>query len=181
MRFGNVLGTRGSVIPLFVKQIKEGGPITVTDPDMTRFFMTIPDAVKLIFKATQLMQGGEVFILKMPIIRLGDLVEALLEYFAPKFGYKPEQIKIRYLKSRPGEKHFEVLVTDSESRFALEKKDMFIILPHPEFKTTINLKKSKYGKFKEVKFKQYSSNRPTLKKDQIIKLIKKMGTRNLKL
>ncbi|MDD3626843.1 MAG: polysaccharide biosynthesis protein, partial [bacterium] len=175
VRFGNVLGSRGSVVPLFIEQIKTDGPVTVTDPEMTRFFMTIPDAAGLIFKATELTQGGEVFILKMPTMRLGDLVEVLIEEYAPKFGYKPGNIKIKYLKSRPGEKFYEILLSESEAKFTLETEEMFIILPHPEYNAVLDIDIKKYGKANKVKVTKYSSEGKGLSKKEIRELIKKMN------
>ena len=100
-RFGNVIGSRGSVVPVFYKQIKRGGPVTVTDPQMTRFIMTIPEAARLVMEACTLAKGGEVFISKMPVIRIVDLATVMIETLAPEFGHKPEDIEIEYIGARP--------------------------------------------------------------------------------
>src|SRR3989338_649140 len=81
VRFGNVLNSSGSVVPIFMEQIKAGGPITITDKRMVRYFMTIPDAVNLIFKAASLAVGGEIFILKMPALKIWDLAQVMVEKF----------------------------------------------------------------------------------------------------
>jgi FlaA1/EpsC-like NDP-sugar epimerase len=126
VRFGNVLASRGSVLPLFVKQIKQGGPVTVTHPDMVRFFMSIPQAVELTFKAMERMEGGELFILKMPVVRLGDLIDVLIDVLAPRFGKDPASIERKIVGIRPGEKMHEVLMTGEEAQNAIEEDSMFI-------------------------------------------------------
>jgi len=128
VRFGNVMGSRGSVIPLFEKQIRNGGPVTVTDQEMTRFMMTIPQAVDLVFKATKMTHGGEIFIFKMPVVKLGDLANVMMEHFAPRYGYKPEEIQINTIGIRNGEKMYEHLMNEEEARYAYETEDMFIVL-----------------------------------------------------
>ena len=128
VRFGNVMGSRGSVIPLFEKQIQNGGPVTVTDPEMTRFMMTIPQAVDLVFKATKMAHGGEIFIFKMPVVKLGDLANVMIEHLAPKYGYKPEAIHIDTIGIRNGEKMYEHLMNEEEARYAYENEDMFVVL-----------------------------------------------------
>jgi FlaA1/EpsC-like NDP-sugar epimerase len=130
VRFGNVLNTRGSVIPLFHSQIQQGGPVTVTDPDMTRFFMDIPQAVDLILRATVLARGRELFILKMPALRLGDLAECMIETYAPHYGFAPERIAVQTIGRRSGEKLHEDLMMEDEAPFAYESRDMFVIFPH---------------------------------------------------
>lgn len=130
VRFGNVLNSRGSVVPLFAKQIQKGGPITVTHPDMRRFFMDIPSASHLILTAGMLSCGNEIFILKMPALRIMDLAEVMRATFAPRYGFEPETIPISVVGVRCGEKIDEVLMTLDETTSVFENNEMYIVLPN---------------------------------------------------
>ena len=128
-RFGNVLGSNGSVIPIFHNQITKGGPVTLTDRDMTRFVMTIEESVKLVIDSATLAQGGEVFITKMPVMRIEDLAKAMIEELAPLYGYSANSIEIVEIGTKPGEKLYEELMSTEETRRALELKSYFSVMP----------------------------------------------------
>jgi FlaA1/EpsC-like NDP-sugar epimerase len=128
-RFGNVLGSRGSVIPLFRRQIAQGGPVTLTDPAMTRFIMTLQEAVRLVMESTFLAQGGEVFVTKMPVARISDLAAVMIEELAPHYGHAPADIEIEVIGSKPGEKLYEELINDEETRRTVELPAYFVVLP----------------------------------------------------
>ncbi len=119
-RYGNVVGSRGSVIPIFIEQRKRG-KITITDPRMTRFWLTLEQGVKFVIHCIEQMHGGEIFVPRIPSMRLVDLAETI----APG-------CEVEYIGIRPGEKLHEVLVSEDESRHTLETEDMFVIQPaHP--------------------------------------------------
>ncbi|WP_394155576.1 polysaccharide biosynthesis protein [Loktanella salsilacus] len=128
-RFGNVLGSRGSVVPLFAQQIAKGGPVTLTDNRMTRFVMTLQQSADLVIESMALAKGGEVFITKMPVLRIHDLARVMIDLLAPLSGYKPADIAMEEVGSRPGEKLWEELSTDEESARILEGERFLAVLP----------------------------------------------------
>lgn len=167
VRFGNVLHTRGSILPRIEKQISKGGPVTLTDTKMKRFFMTKQDAVNLIMSAAEIAKGGETFVLKMPVIRLLDLFEMMKQVLAPKYGFKPSQIKTKIIGIRPGEKLLEDLMNIFEEDNVLETKEFFII-PSP-FKAR---KISEYpGAKKPENIRIYFENLKPLSRDEILKML----------
>jgi FlaA1/EpsC-like NDP-sugar epimerase len=122
-RFGNVLGSSGSVIPIFCNQISNGGPVTLTDKNMTRFVMSVEEAVELVLNSVIEAKGGEVFVTKMPVIRIKDLAVAMIEELSS------ENINITEIGSKPGEKLYEELMSDEETRRSIELSEFFSVLP----------------------------------------------------
>ncbi len=164
VRFGNVLGSRGSVIPLFKKQIEQGGPVTLTNKEMTRFIMPMRDAINLLFKATELAQGGEIFIFKMAAIRIPDLAEVMVEELAQKYGQSQNALKMEIIGTKPGEKLYEELMTEDEAKRALETEDMFIVPPELEDLSLVD--KNSYDS--EAESKAYTSkDEKPLSKEEI--------------
>jgi nucleoside-diphosphate-sugar epimerase len=156
VRFGNVLGSRGSVIPLFINQIKNGGPLTVTDPSMTRFFMSIKQAVGLMFHAASLMKGQEIFILKMPVATIGDLAKATAAIMKEK-SPKLKDVETKIIGKRVGERQHEKLLTLDESETALERDDMYIIRPNVDFEIFHDFSPEMYEGSHPADVRAYSS------------------------
>lgn len=128
-RFGNVLGSRGSVLPIFRKQIARGGPVTITDLAMSRFIMSIEQSVQLVISSSGIAKGGEVFITKMPVVRIADLARVMIAELAPTYGYMPEDISVEVIGSKPGEKLYEELMSGEETRRSVELKNYFSVTP----------------------------------------------------
>ena len=162
VRFGNVLGSNGSVIPLFKKQIAAGGPVTVTDPNIIRYFMTIPEAVSLVLQAGAYAKGGEIFILDMgEPVKILDLAENLIKLSGYKVG---EDIKIVFTGLRPGEKLYEEKLMASEGLKKTDNELIFIGKPVPfdirEF----------FGQLKELAQASYNNS------DHIVEMVETMLT-----
>ena len=164
-RYGNVIGSRGSVIPLIINQIKNNQPITITNLHMTRFMMTLEDALDLVFYAFKNGKNGQLFVKKSPSTDLKTLVKAILKIFNKK-NYPIKIIGIRH-----GEKKHETLLSAEERRLSKDKNNFFIVNP--------DLRDLNYSKYfnegnKKINFENYSSNQKfLLNTDQTIKLLKK--------
>ena len=128
-RFGNVLGSRGSVIPIFHEQIRTGGPVTITDLNMTRFIMSIEEAVRLVVESAFLAVGGEVFVTKMPVISIKLLAEVMIQELAPRYDFHPDSIEFKIIGTNPGEKMYEELMNEEETRRTFELQKYFVIRP----------------------------------------------------
>lgn len=166
IRGGNVLGTNGSVIHVFKRQIQEKQKVGITDLNMTRFFLTVEDAIKLLFKATFESVGGEIFVMKMPTCKIIDLAQVLIE------ASKIENVEIETLGIRPGEKIHELLLSAYESTTTVAfDEEYFVILP------AINIDglKDHYSKYKPVSLENYNSGTGLMSKEEIKELLIKGG------
>ncbi|MNB76733.1 UDP-N-acetylglucosamine 4,6-dehydratase [compost metagenome] len=169
VRFGNVMGSRGSVIPLFKEQISKGEPLTITHNEMTRFMMSIPQAAQLVLDAAHYSQGGEVFVLKMPILKITDLAQCMIDSYeeASRVEYSGEMIEVGI---RPGEKLYEELMTLDESERALENESMYMILS--PFQPPV----LQYPDFVKAPHREYSSDTaPRLYMEGIRELLESNG------
>ena len=174
-RFGNVLGSRGSVIPIFREQIFKGGPVTLTDSEMTRFIMSIQEAVRLVIDTANIACGGEVFVTKMPVIRIKDLAEVMIQELAPTYGYSPENISITNIGTKPGEKMYEELMNYEDVRRSLELDRYFVIIPaFTSFYRSVNYE---YDDMKSMHVKKpyHSGNEIPLDKRQLLEFLKQNG------
>lgn len=165
VRYGNVMGSRGSVIPFFQKLIREGAKeIPITDTRMTRFWITLPDGVEFVMKSFQRMQGGEIFVPKIPSMKITDLASAL----APKLPHK-------LIGIRPGEKIHETMITKDDSHLCIEFDDHYVIKPTIQFTKNIDFTKNalkERGQKSKNEFR-YSSdtNDKWLDKDELLKMV----------
>jgi UDP-N-acetylglucosamine 4,6-dehydratase/5-epimerase len=122
IRGGNVMGSNGSVIPYFIEQIRSGGPVTITDRAMTRFFLTLEEAIGLLFKAAESSVGGETFVMNMPACRIADVAEVLMDHFGP--------VDLVEMGAKPGEKIDEMLISQHEARHSFcFDENYYVILP----------------------------------------------------
>lgn len=162
IRGGNVMGSNGSVIPFFIDQIKNGGPLTFTDKRMTRFFLTLQEAIGLLFKASENSIGGETFVMNMPACYITDLAEVLMN----KYG------KVGTIETgiRPGEKLDEILVSKHESTLTYEyDENYFVILPLKANGALLD----KYSHLKKFSYEEFTSKTKILSKNEIEKMLKK--------
>lgn len=175
-RFGNVLGSSGSVIPIFREQIKKGGPITLTHEKMTRFIMSIEEAVRLVIDSAMLACGGEVFVTKMPTIRIKDLAEVMIRELSSKYGYAPNEIEIKLIGTKPGEKLYEELMSEEETARTYELDRYFSVLP--AFRSLYQSIDYNYADLisKEVNNVYHSGNETVLPQEELLDFL---ITRNL--
>lgn len=167
-RFGNVLGSRGSVVPLFRQQIQSGGPITLTDRNMTRFVMTLEEAARLVLNSVWLASGGEVLVTKMPVARIEDIAEIMRDVLG-----SGKKIEITEIGAKPGEKMYEELMNDEEVRRTYEYGEFFVTL-------------SPFSNLKDSKFKKYinltnpsraynSSIEPSMNRQELFQYLSSRG------
>ncbi|MEB9739765.1 polysaccharide biosynthesis protein, partial [Bacillus cereus] len=156
----------GSVVPLFKQQIKKSSEVGITDANMTRFFLTVEDAVGLLFKAVSQGRGGEIFVMKMPACKITDLAEVLIEYSGK------EKVKVKEVGIRPGEKLSEMLLSEVESKTSISfDQNYFVVLP------TIPIEglQEYYSSYPLVDVKSFSSQQDLLGKHEVKQMLLKGG------
>lgn len=170
VRFGNVMGSRGSVIPLFKKQIIENREITITDPHMNRFMMSLSQAVDLMLKACKISVGGELFVLKMPVLNLEDLSDMIIELVSEKYEINKSEIRKNVIGIRAGERNDEELMTIDESKKAKDLGDMYVVFPEIFNKREYS---EIYNDFENCKVESYSSgNKQVINRFEIKRILK---------
>ena len=175
VRFGNVLGSRGSIIPLIKEQIKKENSVTLTDEKMRRFFLTLSQAVQLVLKSAVIAQGGEISVPKMPTILIKDLINVIIEEYAPKIGKDPKSIKIKEIGSRLGEKINEELISPIEFSSCFETEDIYTIYPLVNFGQYIDFDEKRTNGTKVIVDKNFlysTENATPLSKNEIKRIIK---------
>ncbi|MDQ0269730.1 polysaccharide biosynthesis protein [Cytobacillus purgationiresistens] len=166
IRGGNVLGTNGSVIHVFKRQIQEKQKVGITDLKMTRFFLTVEEAIKLVFKATFESIGGETFVMKMPACNIIDLAQILIEASGKK------DVEVEILGVRPGEKIHELLLSEYESTMTIAYDDeYYVILPSISIKGV----KEHYKSYLPINLEEYNSGNTLMTKDEVKKMLVKGG------
>jgi UDP-N-acetylglucosamine 4,6-dehydratase len=164
VRGGNVMGSNGSVIPYFVEQIQAGGPVTITDLEMTRFFLTLEEAIALLFKAAEDSIGGETFVMNMPACYIKDIASVLMEHYG--------QVEVKEIGRKPGEKLDEMLISKHEACLSYYyDKNYFVILP---VKRTPELE-SKYSSMTEYDQEEFSSRTFIMNRNEIKQMLIKGG------
>jgi FlaA1/EpsC-like NDP-sugar epimerase len=168
-RFGNVLGSRGSVIPIFRDQIRKGGPVTLTHPGMTRFIMSLGDAVRLVIESIVLGQPGDVLITKMSAINIADLATVMVREFAPLCGHRIQDIEVKVVGQKPGEKLYEELMNEEETRRSFELDRYFVVRPALSVQSANT---SGYGDVQKTVTKPYNSaNELRLSQDELAEFL----------
>lgn len=166
IRGGNVLGSNGSVVPFFINQIHKQNQVTITDKNMTRYFITLPEAISLLFKASECSRGGEIFVMRMPAYRIMDVAEVLIE------DSGKEEVEIKEIGMRPGEKLDEILVSEYEARNTYKYDEAYYVImpsiPIPGLKEYYDKKQ-----LEKVSFKRFTSGDVILSKDEVKVLLNK--------
>jgi UDP-N-acetylglucosamine 4,6-dehydratase/5-epimerase len=156
VRGGNVMGSNGSVIPYFIEQIKSGGPVTITDQEMTRFFLTLEEAIGLLFKAAEYSIGGETFVMNMPACRIADVAEVLMEHLG--------QVDIIEMGAKPGEKLDEMLISQHEAKHSFcFDKNYYVILPTDAGLTLLD----NYNTLEKFPYHEFSSKTKLMNREEI--------------
>lgn len=168
VRFGNVLRSRGSLIPLIEEQVKNNLPVTLTHSEMTRYIMSLETAIDLIINTLEIAQGGEVFVLKMEVIKIKEMIEVLIKHFAKKYQKAVGTIQINEIGMFSGEKLYEELFSVEESERTYEMEKMYVINPQlPEVSMNIDISKYPKSKKFDVSKPFNSMDGPFLSKGEI--------------
>lgn len=169
VRAGNVMGSTGSVIPLFINQLKTGGEITITDENMTRFFITLDEAINLLIKASIMSYGGEILVMKMPSLKIVSLVEVLNKHYGDK------SLNINYIGIRPGEKINEELISNIESSSTFMLDDNYYLVVSEILKDDLYNNYNNFKDYKKLDFNSYTSCDSLLTNKQIEERLKEGG------